>query len=168
MIKRKLVTGASLSPGTVVHLTFEQFDARRHLLTAVKEQHQHRSDKRRLAYKSEHGLFFKAGEELGVEGTVDRQLQTAFAASDEDLVAASAAKPGVVSTVTSAQKGQLTRARNKLADAEADAAEAQRAFDDAAENKKAAAQKKLEAAKAALDDARSALAALAERYGVSL
>lgn len=167
MITRKLIAGARISPGTVVHLTFEQFDARRHLLKPLEDLHTGRGDKQRRPYTSEQGLFFKAGEEIGVEGTIDRQLQAAFGASDEDLVKAKAARPGVVKSVTAAQKGQLTKARNRLKDAESDAAEAQRALEAAPEAKKDKAAKALEAAKAAVADARTSLDELEQRYGVA-
>jgi cellobiose-specific phosphotransferase system component IIA len=159
-INAKLIAGANISPGMIVHLTFDQFDSRRHLLKPRGEAHKGRRDERRLPYTSEQTLFFKAGEEIGIDGVIDRQLQAAIGASDEQVVAADAAKPGLRKAVTAARKGQITKARNRLREAEEDAALAQKALSEAKPEKKAAAEKKVAEAEAAVAAAREALAKL--------
>lgn len=157
-VNAKFQSGGYVSPGLVVHLLFGQFDARRHLLKAVKDAHKHPKDDRRLAYKAEGMLFFKAGEEIGIDGIIDRQLQNAIAVDDADLVAADAAKPGMKRAVSAARKGAITKARNRLRAAQEAAAEAEKKLQEAPDNKKEKAGLTLEKAKAEVTAAEEALA----------
>lgn len=161
-IQGKFVAGGYISPGMVVHLDYGQFDARRHRLVAAKEPHSGRKDQSRRPYKVDSMIYFKAGEEIGIDGVIDRQLQNAIGVTDAQLVAANAAKPGTVKAVSAARKGAITKARNRLKDAQADAAHAQKAFDEAKPEKKAAAEQKLAAAVEAVTAAQAALARVEE------
>lgn len=162
MIKAKFVTGGNVAPGTTVHLSFEQADARGHLLQAAEDRHKDAKDKRRLPFVAAQALYFKAGEEIGVEGAIDRHLQTALDLSDEDVVKLGAAKPGLKAKVAA------RRRRNKKAEVEAAEAiaAAQKAVDEAeaAHAAEADPEKRvpllaaLDAAKAALVEAQQAAA----------
>jgi len=156
-LNAKFVAGGHVSPGLVVHLTYGQFDARRHLLKARGDVHKGKADKRRLPYTAEKMLFFKAGEEIGIDGMIDRQLQSAIDASDEQVVAAGGAKPGVIKAVGGRKSAAVKKAEKVLKDAEADAAEAQVTLDSAAPDDRVAAQQALDTAKAAVASAQEAL-----------
>lgn len=151
MIKAKFVQGGNVAPGTVVGLAYEQAEARAHLLAPLKARHDGAKDQRRLPFKAVQALYFKAGEQIGVEGPIDRHLQMALGLSDEDVVEAGAAKPGLVAKVKSGRKRS-----QKAASSNAALEKAQAAVE--------AARSKLDAAgEAERDDAQTALdAALAE------
>lgn len=106
---KKLNSSVGIAPGTVVHLDFGQADARRHLITPLAEAHKDRADARRLPFRADQRLFFKAGEEIGVEGPLDRQLQAAMGLSDEQLVEAGAAKPGVKASVRASRRAKAQK-----------------------------------------------------------
>jgi len=73
-----LQSGTNVPSGTVMHLTRQQADARRHALVPVKGWHD-RDGKpdQRMAFTSNAQVFFKAGEELGLEGELDRGVAIA-------------------------------------------------------------------------------------------
>jgi hypothetical protein len=112
-LKAKFVAGGSVSPSIVVHLTFPQFDARRHMLAAVGEvTFTDSKDTRRLPFNPLRPIYFKAGEEVELEGEIDRQLQNAIKVSDAQLVEAGSQKPGLVKSVAAA-KAKKPKASDK-------------------------------------------------------
>lgn len=83
--KAEMVTlrsGTNVPAGTVMHLTRQQAEARRHLLTPVKGWHDPKGKDERLAFSSSQQVFFKAGEELGLEGDLDRSVAVAAGSAE--------------------------------------------------------------------------------------
>lgn len=79
-------------PEVVMHLTADQADARRHLLTPVKDWHDKRdAPTKRLAFTAKEPVLFKAGEELEldlVDGKVPPLLADALRVAPEPAPAA--------------------------------------------------------------------------------
>lgn len=78
-----LQSGTNVPSGTVMHLTRQQAEARRHALVPVKDWHDRNAKPdQRLAFTSSAQVFFKAGEELGLEGELDRGVALAAGVAD--------------------------------------------------------------------------------------
>lgn len=163
-----LQSGTNVPSGTVMHLTRQQAEARRHALVPVKGWHDRdaKSDQR-LAFTSNAQVFFKAGEVLGLEGELDRGVAIAAGAPD-------AAAPTPVNDDKVYQKGVKAGRAEMLKEVEAynTAAEAHDAAEDKVTDaeqaladeqdpaKKPALQQSLDAAKAEAATAKAAFEAL--------
>ncbi|WP_027833832.1 hypothetical protein [Maritalea myrionectae] len=141
---RKLITAITVGAGTVVLLTKAQADARSHLIVKAKGKAVGKGAEKREPYKALQLLNFKAKEELGIEGKLDRHQERACglapdslsdAASADDLEALEKAKAEAEKAKADADKAK--------AEADAAKAEAQKAKAEADE-----ALATLEAAKA--------------------
>jgi hypothetical protein len=90
----KFLVGCSVPAGLKLLLTDEQAAARAHILTALDPE----SKAKRKPYGVDAPAYFKAGEEIGIEGNVGRELQAALGVPDADK----ATKKGHVSEPTHA------------------------------------------------------------------
>ena len=140
----KVVLFGNIPAGSQVWLTDEQARSRAHLLTESKSD---KKVKDRQLYTANAQLGFKAGEELAIEGELDRGLEAMFG-----IAPASAADKTAEQLATAEAK--IAGIKQQI-DAETAAVAA--ASDDAS---RAKAQGKLDKAKAALVKAEAALAKL--------
>ena len=91
----KLKDGIHVPADHVLLLTRAQANARRHLLTPVKDWHDEKADdETRLGFKAALPTFFKAGETIGIEGTVDRAVLSAAGVEPPKGTAAPKVKTG--------------------------------------------------------------------------
>ncbi len=162
----KLEAGTNVPAGAVLHLTYGQADARRHLLTPVKDWHKDAEDDRRLAFTSTAATYFKTGEEFGIEGDIDRAVQTAAGIGRDPAAKASGnVAPDQAALDKAFDEGKAAGRAELFAEVEAysKAADAVDAAEDDLEAVKDGEDKdKIAAAEAALTSAKEALAALGE------
>lgn len=155
MAKRKATfqVGAYVPPGTKVYLTFAQADARSHVLRPIDKRHKDRNDERRLPFTSEQAVYFKVGEEIEIDGSLDRVLANAFGVAIEDP----AAERARTREAERQKRVAVKAAERALKDAAADAAEAEVTLGAAAPEDRPALQQALDDAKDAVAAAQSAL-----------
>jgi membrane protein involved in colicin uptake len=110
-VKAVLGEGTRVSAGLIVHLTYDQARRRAHKITALKGAHEGSEDKKLRPYCANETLFFKAGEELSVEGELDRTLESALGIPQARAAAAAKAKAKA--------DEKAARANNDKAEAEA-------------------------------------------------
>lgn len=140
----KVALFGNIPAGTQVWLTKKQASSRRHLITEVKTE---KTVKDRALYAANGQLGFKEGEELAIEGDLDRGLEAMFG----------------IEPATAGDKaaGKIAAAEKKVegirAQIETETAAVAAATDDAGRSK---AQGKLDKAKAALVKAEAELAKL--------
>jgi hypothetical protein len=127
-VKAVLGAGTRVSAGLIVHLSFEQARRRAHKISALKGEHEGPADKKQRPFCANEALFFKAGEELTVEGEMDRTLEIALGVPQARAAAAAKAKAKADEKAARANndKAEAARANN-------DKAEAARANNDKAE-----------------------------------
>jgi len=90
-----LAAGTQIPAGQVMLLTAAQANARRHLLTPVKDWHgADAAEDVRLGFTASLPTFFKARETLGLEGEVDRAVLTAGGVKPPKGTAAAKVKIG--------------------------------------------------------------------------
>lgn len=169
--------GAVVPSGVIMHLTADQADARRHVLKPEKGWHTEKSADKRLRFTGTAGVFFKAGEVLGLElgGKVPPALAGALTA--ETVAATAAEAPQLSPTDLDDLKAKAHKAgraemlaeveaRNALFEAEGAAIEAveaaQAELAAAADDGKAPLEARLAEAKEKLTAATAAVEALPE------
>lgn len=76
----KFLIGGTVAAGLTVMLTDEQAAARAHILTLLDPE----TKAKRKPYGVDAPAFFKAGEEIGIEGSLGRELQAALGIKDDD------------------------------------------------------------------------------------
>ncbi len=120
-------TFGNIPPGAQVYLTRQQASARAHLVTQVKDFSGKGKDARGLfeAYES---LGFKAGEILGVHGSLDRGMELMFGIEPE-APSGAGAKPERKAAEIARLQADLDDAEGKLGAAEAAVAAAQSSDD---------------------------------------
>lgn len=147
---RKLITAMTVGAGTIVFLTKAQADARSHLIVKVKGKAVGKGDEKREPFKALQLLNFKAKEELGIDGKLDRHQERAFGLSPEKAAPSTAANADDLEALEKAKaEADKAKAEAEKAKAEADEAKAE------AEKAKTEAEEaldKLEAAKAGNGD----------------
>jgi len=147
--------------GTKVYLTREQASARAHQLKVLKEPG--KSEESRGFYLAEAALGFKSGEELAVDGKLDRGLEMLFGIDPISLAdAADRASTKVETPQTRAARDESRKKKAAAAaidKARAEVDDATAKLDEAEKAEKAAPAEGKAAAKASSDAAREALAA---------
>ena len=140
----KVALFGNIPAGTQVWLTEKQASSRGHLISEVKTD---KSVKDRKLYAANGQLGFKAGEELAIEGDLDRGLEAMFG------IAPATAGDKAADKLAAAKK----KVEGIKAQIETETAAVTAATDDAA---RAKAQGKLDKATAALSKAEAELATL--------
>lgn len=181
-IHKVAVPFGNIPLGTKVWLTDAQASARAHLLTPTGEKAVIRKvkaadgeiEESRKLYVADAQLGFKAGEELAVEGDVDRGIELLFGIENkagagakkrttrvetpQSAAARTKSAKDKAAGTAAAKAGRVASAEAELKAAEVEAAEAQRALLGADESGKAAAEKRHAKAREALAAAQQKLA----------
>ena len=140
----KVALFGNIPAGTLVWLTKKQASSRAHLITEVKSD---KSVKDRTLYAANGQLGFKEGEELAIEGDLDRGLEAMFGIEPETADKKAAERLAAAQKKVDGIKAQI----------EAETAAVASATDD---DGRAKAQAKLDKAKGALTKAEAELAKL--------
>lgn len=140
----KVALFGNIPAGTQVWLTKKQASSRSHLITEVKTD---KTVKDRTLYAANGQLGFKEGEELAIEGDLDRGLEAMFGIKPATTGDKAAERLAAVEKKISGIKAQI----------ETETAAVAAATDDAARDK---AQVKLDKAKGALTKAEAEFAKL--------
>lgn len=118
-----LTSGINVPADHVLLLTRAQANARRHLLTPVKDWHDEKAEEdTRLGFKASLPTFFKAGETLGIEGTVDRAVLAAGGVEPPRGTAAPRVRTGRIDRVAidaAFDRGRKAGRKEALAEVEA-------------------------------------------------
>jgi hypothetical protein len=154
---RKLITAMTVGAGTVVLLTKAQAAARSHLIVKAEGKALGKGKDKREPYEALQLLHFKANEELGIDGELDRHQERAFGLSPETATPSDAANADDLEALEKA-KAEAEKAKAAADEAKVEAEKAKAEADEAkaeAEKAKAEADEalaKLDAAKAGNGD----------------
>ncbi len=140
----KVALFGNIALGTRLWLTDEQARSRAHVITEIETS---KRVKDRKLYEANDQLGFKAGEELAIDGDLDRGLETMFGIENDGGDDDTADKLASAQAKVDAIKGQIATFTEALAAAGSDA-----------DREKA--QTKLDKAKVALTKAEAALVKL--------